>query len=176
METGNQELNSEQVKTETESHVREHHDEHEEHPHEHAGCHCGHEEHHHEHAGCHCEHEGHHHDHEEHHHHGHECGCGHCHGHCEGMEEEENRPLMIGRLIVSAVLLLAGLFFPAGSVGRLVLSLLSALCIGYDVLLGAGKNLLHGEMLDEMFLMSVATVGAFILGEYTEGAMVFLLF
>ena len=92
------------------------------------------------------------------------------------MEEEENRPLMIGRLIVSAVLLLAGLLFPAGSVGRLVLSLLSALCIGYDVLLGAGKNLLHGEMLDEMFLMSVATVGAFILGEYTEGAMVFLLF
>ena len=83
---------------------------------------------------------------------------------------------MIGRLIAAAVLLMIGLFFPDGSFWHFAFSLLSALCIGYDVLLSAGRNLMHGEMLDEMFLMSVATIGAFVLGEYTEGALVFLLF
>ncbi len=83
---------------------------------------------------------------------------------------------MIGRLITSAVLLIAGLFFPEGGWVRFVFSLLSALTIGYDVILGAVKNLRHRELLDETFLMTVAYLGAFIRGEYTEGAMVLLLF
>ncbi len=83
---------------------------------------------------------------------------------------------MIGRLIVSALLLVVGLFFPEESVDRLLLSLVSALCIGYDVIWAAFRNILHRELLDEMFLMFIASVGAFILGEYTEGALVLLLF
>ncbi len=127
-------------------------------------------------------HEGH-----EHHDHGPSCGCGHCHhdhdhglscgcGHCHHEKGEENHSVMIGRLITSAALLIVGLFFPEGSAGRLIFSLLSALCIGYDVIQGAVTSLLHGEMLDELFLMFIASAGAFVLGEYTEGAMVFLLF
>ena len=84
--------------------------------------------------------------------------------------------MMIARLAAAAVLLIAGLFFPEDSMARLALSLLSAGCVGYDVVIGAVKNLIHGEVLDELFLMSVAAAGAFALGEYTEGALVFLLF
>lgn len=83
---------------------------------------------------------------------------------------------MIGRLITSAALLIIGLFFPEGSAGRTLISLVSALVIGYDVVLAAIRNILHRELLDEMFLMFIASLGAFILGEATEGALVVLLF
>ena len=83
---------------------------------------------------------------------------------------------MIGRLITSAALLIIGLFFPEGSAGRTLISLVSALVIGYDVVLAAVRNILHRELLDEMFLMFIASLGAFILGEATEGALVVLLF
>lgn len=135
-----------------------------EHRHEHTHEH----EHNHEHGiSCGCGHCGH--DHE----HGISCGCGHC-GHEHG--GEEGHRVMIIRLAVSAALLLSGLFFPERSMLRLALSLASALCIGYDVILGALRSILHGAVLDELFLMFIASAGAFILGEYSEGAMVFLLF
>ncbi len=106
-------------------------------------------------------------------HHDHGCGCGHCHDHGE---EEENPAVKIGRLITSAALLVIGLFFPEGHFLRFLFSLLSALTIGYDVIWNAIRNVAHRELLDETFLMTLAGAGAFILGEYTEGAMVFLLF
>ena len=162
----------------------EHHGEHgHDHDHEEEYCECRHEHH-----GGH----GHDHDHEEEHcecrhghHHGHDhgdgcchdglsCGCGHCHD--DGDGEEENPKVMIGRLITSAALLIIGLLFPSGSILRFLFSLLSAVTIGYDIIWGAVKNLMHRELLDETFLMTIACVGAFILGEYTEGALVLLLF
>ena len=131
---------------------------------------------HHEHG--HHDHDHHDHDHHDHDHHGHghchhDHGCGHCHDHGE---EEENRAVKIGRLITSAALLVIGLFFPEGHFLRFLFSLLSALTIGYDVIWNAIRNVAHRELLDETFLMTLAGAGAFILGEYTEGAMVFLLF
>lgn len=48
--------------------------------------------------------------------------------------------------------------------------------IGYDVLLRAVKNIFHGEIFDENFLMSCATIGALILGEYTEACAVMLFY
>ena len=122
------------------------------------------------------------------HHHGHEHGHGHEHEHehagfgCEhgcgdgDGEEEENRSVMIGRLITSAVLLIVGLFFPEKSFLRFLFSLLSALAIGYDVMWNAVRNVMHRELMDETFLMTIATIGAFALGEFTEGGMVLLLF
>ena len=121
----------------------------------------------------HAHHEGHSHSHGD--HHGSiSCNCGHCSHEEEG--EEENRNVVIGRLITSAILLIAGLFFPEGHWMRMLLSLLSAAAAGYDVILEAVRNAVHGRMLDETFLMTIACFGAFILGEYTEGAMVLLLF
>ena len=124
----------------------------------------------------------HHHEHQDHlqhhehhdHHSGISCGCGHCHEEEEG--EEENRSVRIGRLITAAALMVIGFFFPQGSFLRMLLSLLSVLAAGYDVILGAVRSAIRGKMLDETFLMSIACIGAFILGEFSEGALVLLLF
>lgn len=50
------------------------------------------------------------------------------------------------------------------------------LVVGYDVLIKTAKNLSHGQVFDEHFLMTVATVGAFVIGEYPEGMAVMLFF
>ena len=114
------------------------------------------------------------HEHDEHHHDSLSCGCGHCHTDEEA--EEENRSVMIGRLITSALLLIIGMFFPEKSSFRFLFSLLSAAAAGYDVFVCSIKSILNKELLDETFLMTIASLGAFILGEFTEGAMVLLLF
>lgn len=58
----------------------------------------------------------------------------------------------------------------------LSLSLAGYIIIGWDVLWKAAKNLIKGGLLDENFLMAVATIGAFILGEYSEGVAVMLFY
>ncbi len=50
------------------------------------------------------------------------------------------------------------------------------LTAGYDVLLKAGKNIIHGHVFDENFLMTIATFGAFFIGDYTEVVAVMLFY
>ncbi len=57
-----------------------------------------------------------------------------------------------------------------------ILFLTVYLVIGGDVLLRAGKNILHGNVFDEHFLMSIATIGAFCLGQYPEAVAVMLFY
>ncbi|MGI5958234.1 MAG: heavy metal translocating P-type ATPase [Massiliimalia sp.] len=128
--------------------------------HDHDSCGCGHE--HHDHDSCGCGHE--HHDHD-----GCGCGCGHDHGNLENLKKR------IGLLIVGAVLFGIGLFLPDGWI-RLVVFLASFLVTGGKVLIGAVKNILKGHVFDENFLMTLATIGAFVVGEYPEGAAVMLFF
>ncbi len=59
---------------------------------------------------------------------------------------------------------------------RLLTFLVPYLIVGWDVLYTAARNLFGGRLLDEQFLMAVATVGAFALGEYVEGVAVMLLY
>lgn len=59
---------------------------------------------------------------------------------------------------------------------RVVLSLCGYLVAGYDIIFKAVRNILNGNFLDEFFLMTVATIGAIILGEYFEATEVMLLF
>ena len=81
------------------------------------------------------------------------------------------------RILVSAILLIALHFLPVASRwGRLALYLIPYLIIGYDILLKAWKGIRKKQVFDECFLMAVATVGAFALGEYTEGAAVMLFY
>ena len=54
--------------------------------------------------------------------------------------------------------------------------LIPYLIIGHDILKKAYKGIVHGQVLDENFLMAVATIGSMILGEYREGVMVMLLY
>ena len=56
------------------------------------------------------------------------------------------------------------------------LYLIPYLIVGGKVLLKAGKNILNGQVFDENFLMTIATIGAFVLGEYTEAAAVMIFY
>lgn len=75
-------------------------------------------------------------------------------------------------------ILLASLFFLGGIVWNHSLLLLgiSYLVIGYDILWKSLKNIIKGHVFDEFFLMSIATIGAFAIGEYPEGVAVMLFF
>jgi len=74
-------------------------------------------------------------------------------------------------LTVFAVLIPIDLPFPV----ELIIYLVAYFVIGYDVLWRSARNIARGQVFDENFLMTVATIGAFLLGEYLEavGVMVF---
>ena len=57
-----------------------------------------------------------------------------------------------------------------------VIYLVPYLVIGYDIVYKAARNISHGQVFDENFLMTVATIGAFALGDFTEAVGVVLFF
>lgn len=95
---------------------------------------------------------------------------GHCHE--EGEKEKKYLPQ---RLFIGAGLLLLSLLPLPEAVKTGMRLLCWALC-GYETVLEALENLLHGKLLDEAFLMTLSSVGALALGEFLEGAAVMLLF
>lgn len=123
------------------------------HAHKEEHCH----EHHHEHSGC-------------------SCGCG-GHHHEETGHPVLDKTLFIGGISLFLVtLLLEHLpaipdipFLPA-------LYALAWLCLGWEVALHAVTGIFHGELFDENFLMTVATLGAFCIGDFPEAAAVMLFF
>ncbi len=82
----------------------------------------------------------------------------------------------LARIIVAAVLMAAAMLIPAEGWIRFILFLLPYAVIGYDVLMKAGRNILNGRIFDENFLMALATLGAFTIGEYPEGVAVMLFY
>lgn len=80
------------------------------------------------------------------------------------------------RILISGVLLIAAALAPVGMPWKLLLFLVPYLLIGWDVLWKAVRNIAHGQVFDENFLMSIATIGALILGEYAEAAGVMLFY
>jgi len=83
---------------------------------------------------------------------------------------------ILWRIIAAAALLIAALFVPVQGLWRLPVFLLPYLIIGWDVLWKAARNIAHGQVFDENFLMSIATIGALILGEYAEAVGVMLFY
>lgn len=59
---------------------------------------------------------------------------------------------------------------------KLILFLVPYIIVGYDVLRTAGINIIHGQVFDEKFLMTVATMGAILTGEYPEATAVMLFY
>lgn len=81
------------------------------------------------------------------------------------------------RILIAAVLVVGLLFAPIQNPGlKFALFMVPYLVIGYDILRKAFLGVIHGEVFDENFLMAVATVGAILLGEYTEGVAVMLFY
>ncbi len=159
---------------------------HDHHDHE---CGCGHHHEHDQECGC-----GHHHEHDQecgcghHHEHGQKCGCGHHHeheehhhdhtretdhGHEHAHGDHEKAELLIGIAAFAAALGLQAL-------GMDLLGILAFVAayavLGKDVVRTALKNLTKGHVMDENFLMSLATIGAFLIGEFPEAAGVMLFY
>ena len=75
-----------------------------------------------------------------------------------------------------AVLLVAAYLLPVEGWASLVAFLVPYAVVGWDVLWKAVRNILHGQVFDENFLMALATIGAFATGEYSEGVAVMLFY
>ena len=73
------------------------------------------------------------------------------------------------RIAVSAVLLIGAVLIPYEGVWRFLLFLPAYFVIGWDVLWKALRNIAHGQVFDENFLMALATIGAFCTGFFGEG-------
>ncbi len=154
-----------------------------------------HEEHHGEECGCGGEHHGHHHehdggeccghDHDKHDEHAH--GHSHSHSHDEKHEEthghshvhSDNEISELPFIIAGAVLLVAAKIIEGmevSSAAAFVLYAVSYLILGGEILLDAGKGILRGRVFNEKFLMSLATLAAFVLRDYPEAVGVMLFF
>ena len=86
------------------------------------------------------------------------------------------------RIIIAAVLTAVFHFLPVSGVLRLILFLIPYIIIGYDILKKCFLGIIHGQVFDECFLMTVATAGAFVIavidgtGDYTEAVAVMLFY
>lgn len=97
------------------------------------------------------------------------------------MSRKQKKKLI--RIIISFVLLIAIVLIPIeNKYLQLIAALIPFIIIGYDILLKSARNILHGQIFDENFLMSIATIGSFVLGyingsgEYEEGIAVMLFY
>ncbi len=83
----------------------------------------------------------------------------------------------IARIAAGGIVFVTGLLIPfSGYWVRLGVFLAAFLLAGGDVLWKAARNIAHGQVFDENFLMAIASVGAFIIGEYPEGVAVMLFY
>ena len=80
------------------------------------------------------------------------------------------------RILAGAAFLLAAVLIPVEGYLRLLLFLIPYLLAGGDVLWRAVRNILRGQVFDENFLMAVATIGAFFIGEYPEAVLVMVFY
>lgn len=113
------------------------------------------------------------------------CQC--CHDKNETCEIETEEKSQLPKIIVASVFFVIAILLdklgviaefsePAAKYAKLAIYILPYFVVGYSVLWEAIQNILKGKVFDENFLMALATVGAFILGEYPEGVLVMLLY
>lgn len=96
----------------------------------------------------------------------------HGHDHSHGGVEKST----LVSLSTAAVFFAAALLLPVEGMVRAVLFLVAYAAAGWEVVLGAGRNILRGRVFDEQFLMVVASLGAFVLGDLPEGVAVMLFY
>ena len=127
---------------------------HHEHRHDHEGCGCD--------CGC---------GHEHHEHHGCSCGCGHEHHHVQNAKKE------MLEIAISAALFLVGILLKdLIYIVAVVAFVIAYILLGREILKSAVKNIWKGHVFDENFLMSIATLAAFAIGDFAEAVGVMLFF
>lgn len=138
-------------------------------------CSCGHHPHHDE--DCCCGHD----------HHGGECACGHTHesehsrqkaGHDHAHDHSHDEPESVRPLLAGAALFAVGLILEHAGLNwtSMAVCLGAYVLLGWEVIVKAFRNLKSGHVLDENFLMSVASLGAFFIGNAPEGVGVMLFY
>lgn len=90
------------------------------------------------------------------------------------MSKKQKR--MLARLLAAAVLFVAAVLLPLTGPARLAVFLIPYAIAGWDVLWRAVRNIAHGQVFDENFLMALATVGALATGEYPEAVFVMVFY
>lgn len=83
---------------------------------------------------------------------------------------------MLRRIIAAAILTLVAALLPLDGLWRALAFTVPYLIAGYDVLWSAARNIAHGQVFDEKFLMAIATLGAFGIAEYPEAAGVMIFY
>ena len=83
---------------------------------------------------------------------------------------------LLFRIIIAAVLFAAGSLLSLEPIAEMGVFLVCYVVIGWDIVWKAVTNILHGQVFDENFLMTIATIGALILGEHSEGVAVMLFY
>lgn len=117
-----------------------------------------------------------------------ECCCEHNHEHacsCEHNHEDINKGQFLFKLIGGGFFLIAGYILnEVAEKGKidlpdfsfLVCFMLSYLIVGFDIIKEAVEGVMHKDVFNENLLMTIASLGAFAVGEYSEGCMVVFLF
>lgn len=97
--------------------------------------------------------------------------CEHEHNH-----EEENSNIQYLKITIAIVLFIGAILLKPTGLSKILIFLTAYLIAGGDVLLKAIKHIIKGKIFDENLLMTIATIGAFAIGEYPEAVMVMVLY
>lgn len=103
--------------------------------------------------------------------------CNHCHDHHHSHKRNYSKlfhPII--RVGISILILISIYLLSIDGTYRVLCFLVAYLISGSDILYSALKNILKGKVFDENFLMGIASLGAFIIGEYPEAVMVMVLY
>ena len=93
----------------------------------------------------------------------------------EDIKEKESFKIRQLQILIGVILIVIGLFMNNKAIGN-IFYLISYVLLGYEIIIKAIKNILKGNLFDENFLMSLATLVALYLGEYLEAASVMIFY
>ena len=102
----------------------------------------------------------------------HEIHCDSCEHHHEDEELSTTNKIL---LVVGVILAIVAHFIPF-NIASIILFVIAYIMIGYDIILKAIKHLFGKDMFDENLIMTIATIGAMAIGEYTEAVAVLVLY
>ena len=102
--------------------------------------------------------------------------CKHCNHEHDHEEEEENIKLDIIKLIISLIIFIITFTKIIPDKNKIWVYIVAYIISGYEVLLNSIKNIFKGDLFDENFLMSIATIGAFAIGEPIEAVAVMIFY